>query len=198
MCTDCKELTIPTGAPGTNGTNGAPGVKGDTGLTGANGQNGTNGTTILATYNSTTGIGTDADILEKTLFTYNVPANTLATNGDELNVFIYYEYTASSPVTPVTLRVKLGSKIITLVISETVNCSRTVTLKISKISNTSQFWIVETTSVGGIVSGQIFRLPTTSTVDLSTTLAFEISGENSAAVANQLILKKATLYKYAI
>lgn len=198
MCTDCKEITIPTGPTGATGATGATGPAGLPGVAGLNGTNGTNGTTILATYNSTTGIGTDADILEKTLFTYNVPANTLLTNGDELNVFVYYEYTASSPVTPVTLRVKLGSKIIPVVVSETVNSSRTIVLKISRISATSQFWVIETTSVGGISSGQIFRVPTTSTVDLSTILAFEISGENSAAVANQLVLKKATLYKYAI
>ncbi len=193
MCTDCKELTIPTGAPGTNGTNGAPGVKGDTGLTGANGQN---GTTILANYNSITGIGTPASLTETTLFTYNAPANTLNNNGDELEAYIYYEYTSDDSA---TLRIKFGSKIILIPASGLDDYTYIIKLKISRISTTSQFWTLEyITKSAASLTSLVFNSITNSNLDLSTILTFEITGQNTVATAYTLVLKKATLYKYAI
>ena len=199
MCTNCNEITIPTGAPGTNGTNGAPGVKGDTGLTGANGQNGTNGTngtTILSTYNSVTGTGTPASLIETILFTYSVPSNTLATNGDELELYAYYEYFNNDPV---TLRVKLGAKIVSFTVINAADDYRILKIKISRISSTSQIWTIEE-SIRGVGEGTIIGSIRTdsSTVDLATILAFEITAQNTAAGANQLILKKATLYKCSL
>jgi len=199
MCTNCNEITIPTGAPGapgtngTNGTNGAPGVKGDTGLTGANGQNGTNGTTILATYNNITGVGTPASLVETTLFTYTMPANTLANNGDELELFTYYEYTSA---TLVSLRIKLGSKIISYSLSDSNNFTETLKIKISRISTNSQLWTIERGNTGHSINPPVVYSINTSIVDLSTILLFEITGQNTVTTANQLVLKKATLYKY--
>lgn len=191
MCTDCNEITIPVGPTGAAGTNGTNGVKGDTGLTGANGQN---GTTILSTYNSTTGVGTPATLLETTLFTYSVPSNTLATNGDELELYAYYEYFNNDPV---TLRVKLGAKIVSFTVSNAADDYRILKIKISRISSTSQIWTIEE-SIRGVGEGAIIGSIRTdsSTVDLATILVFEITGQNAAAGANQVTLKKATLYKY--
>ena len=193
MCTDCKELTIPTGAPGTNGTNGAPGVKGDTGLTGANGQNGTNGTTILATYNNITGVGTPASLVETTLFTYTMPANTLSTDGSELELFFIIDCTTAAAV---TYRIKLGSKIYTFFKISSVDDTREIRIKIARTSVTSQVWSLkqDITTVT-----QPFLQMDTSTVDLSTILNIEFSAENtSASTANTLVLKKATVYKYSL
>jgi len=186
-CKNCKEITIPTGPPGTNGTNG---VKGDTGLTGANGQN---GTTILATYNNSTGVGTPASLTETTLFTYSMPANTLATNGSELELYFLITTTTANNV---TYRIKLGSKIYTLFKISSVTDNREIKVKISRDSVTTQTWVVrqdiDTTTTPAL-------LVDTSTVDLSTILNIEFSAENTAsATANTLILKKATVYKYAL
>lgn len=193
MCTDCKELTIPTGAPGTNGTNGAPGVKGDTGLTGANGQNGTNGTTILATYNNITGVGTPASLVETTLFTYTMPANTLSTDGSELELFFIIDCTTAANV---TFRIKLGSKIFTFFKISSIDDTREIRIKIARTSVTTQVWSLrqDITTVN-----QPLLVMDTSTVDLSTILNIECSAENtSASTANTLVLKKATIYKYTV
>jgi len=190
MCTDCNEITIPVGPQGIPGTNGTNGVKGDTGLTGANGQN---GTTILTTYNSSTGVGTPASLVETTLFTYAMPANTLLTDGSELE--LYFLLTTSTSAN-VTYRIKLGSKIYTLFKSSTVSDSRELKIKISRISVTSEFWTIRQ----DIDTVTLPLLTTdTSVVDLSTILNIEFSAENtSASTANSLVLKKATVYKYIL
>ena len=194
MCTDCNEITIPTGPKGDTG---ATGATGPAGADGSNGADGTNGTTVLSAYNSITGIGTPASLTETTLFTYNVSANTLATNGDELEAFIYYEYTASDSV---TFRIKLGSKIHTFTEVAANNYVGIIKIKIARISSTSQFWTIEkinksSTSIIPVFTGLVID---SSTVNLATILAFEVSGENSVANANQLVLKKCVLYKYIV
>lgn len=194
MCTDCNEITIPVGPTGAAGTNGTNGVKGDTGLTGANGQN---GTTILATYNSLSGVGTPASLVETSLFNYNMPANTLNTNGDELELYIYYLYNATDST---TLRVKLGAKIITINKTNAQNLGCFLKINISRIGATSQQWTIEETSIDalGVKTISVMSVDS-STVDLTTILAIEITGQNNTtAVTNQLVLKKATAYKYAV
>jgi len=193
MCTDCNEITIPTGPKGDPGTNGTNGVKGDTGLTGANGQN---GTTIVNTYNSLSGVGTTADLLETTLYTYNIPANTLDTNGDELEAYIYYLYNATDST---TVRFKLGSFIFSYNKIGAQNLGFFLKIKISRISQTSQSWTLEETSIDALGTKIISNMSiTSSTVDLGTILAFEVTGQNNTVTtANQLVLKKATLYKYS-
>lgn len=203
MCTDCNEIKIPVGPQGTpgtngtNGTNGTDGVKGDTGLTGANGQN---GTTILATYNSLTGIGTTPDLSETLFFSYSIPANTLVTNGDELELYCNYSFYSVDNNVP--LRIKFGSKILTLNNNALQSTSgfRVVKIKISRISNTSQLWVIEQLARPSSGICQIdFLFNETSTLDLSTILNFEITGQNvSSILPNQLLLKKATLYKYSV
>lgn len=194
MCTDCNEITIPTGPPGADGADGAAGVKGDTGLTGANGQN---GTTIEDTYNSLTGIGTTADLIETSFYSYNVPANTLGTNGDELEAYIYYAYNATNST---TLRIKFGSKIVTLNKTNAQNLGFFLKIKICRISQTSQLWNIEETSIDALGTKIISTMNIdSSTVDLATILAFEVTGQNNTTTtANQLVLKKATLYKYLV
>jgi hypothetical protein len=192
MCTDCNEITIPTGPTGATGATGAAGANGTNGAPGDNGQD---GTTILSTYNNTTGVGTPSGTGETTLFTFSVPSNTLATDGDELELYAYYEYFNNDPV---TLRVKLGSKIVSFTVSNAADDYRILKIKISRISTTSQLWTIEE-SIRGVGEGTIIgsiRVDT-STVDLATILAFEITGQNTAAGAGQLMLKKATLYKYS-
>jgi len=195
MC-GCNNITIPTGETGAQGP---IGLTGATGEPGTNGTNGVNGTTILASYNSLTGVGTPATTVETTLFTTNLPANTLSTNGDELELVCHYLVNSSDVNVP--LRVKLGSKILTLFNQGNVSTTayKILKIKISRISVTSQLWIIEELSVNGAGTKSVnFLQSDSSTVDLSTILAFEISGQNVSATANCLLLKKATLYKYKI
>lgn len=189
MCTDCNEITIPTGETGATGS---------TGAIGAAGTNGSNGTTILATYNSIPGTGTPASLVETTLFTYTMPANTLLTNGDELELYLVYNNDVTDDT---TLRLKLGSKIYTINHTgvATINASRTLRLKISRISQTSQFWTLDAINATALGNYTISLIATdSSTVDLGTILAFAVTGQNDVtAVSNQLVVYKATLYKYS-
>lgn len=193
MCDNCKEITIPTGAKGDKGDTGATGPQGPPGNTP---DDGANGTTILSAYNSVTGVGTPASLTETTLFTYNVPANTLNTNGDELEAYIYFEYTSNDAA---TLRIKFGSKIIPITASGVDDYIYIIKLKVSRISANSQFWTLEYLTKSAInLTATTFIGIDTSTLDLTTILAFEISGENSVATANALKLKKTVLYKYTV
>ena len=193
MCTDCNEITIPQGPTGNTGATGATGA---TGIAGSGGLDGTNGTTILSAYNSVTGAGTPASLTETTLFTYNVQANTLNTNGDELEALIYFEYTSNDAA---TLRIKFGSVIIPITASGVDDYTYTIKLKIARISATSQFWTLEYMTKSAIsLTSAVFNSITSSTLDLTTILAFEVSGQNTVATANTLLLKKTVLYKYAI
>lgn len=193
MCTDCNEITIPQGPTGTTGATGATGLPGAAGF---DGTDGTNGTTILSAYNSVTGIGTPASLTETTLFTYNVPANTLNVNGDELEALIYFEYTSNDAA---TLRIKFGSVILPITASGVDDYTYTIKLKVARISATSQFWTLEYITKSAIsLTSEVFTSITSSTLDLTTILAFEVSGQNTVATANTLVLKKTVLYKYAI
>lgn len=193
MCTDCNEITIPQGPTGDTGATGATGA---TGIAGAPGLDGTNGTTILATYNSLTGVGTPASLTETTLFTYNVPANTLNVNGDELEALIYFEYTSNDAA---TLRIKFGSVILPITASGVDDYTYIIKLKVARISATSQFWTLEYITKSAIsLTSEVFTSITSSTLDLTTILAFEVSGQNTVATANTLVLKKTVLYKYAV
>lgn len=191
MCIDCDELNIPQGPIGPTGATGATGAAGTNGTDGADGLD---GTTVINSYNSTTGVGTPASTTETTLYTHTIIANTIGTNGDELELYAWYEYSASDIV---TLRVKLDSKIVTFTVVGTNDSLNILKIKISRISQTSQLWTIELVSKDVVSSTNVLSI-NSSTVDLATNLDFEITAENDVAVANQLVLKKATLYKYAI
>jgi len=188
-----QSLTAAAGTVPNSGVVSPGGLVGATGATGSAGSNGTNGTTVLATYNSSTGTGTPASLIETTLFTYSLPANTLATNGSELELYFLITTTTANNV---TYRIKLGAKIYTLFKISSVTDNREIRVKISRDSLTTQTWFIrqdiDTTTTPAL-------LVDTSTVDLSTILNIEFSAENTAAAtANTLVLKKATVYKYSL
>jgi len=192
-----QSLTAAAGTVPNSGVVSPGGIVGPSGAAGAPGDNGQDGTTILATYNSLTGVGTPASLLETSLFNYNMPANTLNVNGDELELYVYYLYNATDST---TLRVKLGAKIITINKTNAQNLGCFLKINISRIGATSQQWTIEETSIDalGVKTISVMSVDS-STVDLTTVLAVEITGQNNTtAVANQLVLKKATAYKYAV
>lgn len=193
-----QSLTAAAGTVPNSGVVSPGGIVGPTGAAGAPGDNGQDGVAILSTYNSTTGIGTTANLLETTLFTYNMPSNTLATNGDELELFAATTFNSANNA---TLRIKLGSKIVQVnyAVGDPDVINSFFKIKIARISQNSQFWTIEEyVTESGVVSPRVRVILTdSSTVDLATILAVEITGQNlTDSIANQLLLKKATLYKY--
>lgn len=191
-CSNCDELNIPIGPTG------ATGATGSTGLTGSAGADGVDGTTVVVTYNNITGSGTPASLVETTLLTTSVPANTLNSNGDELEAYIFFDATLTGDDT--TLRVKFGGKTLVVANPGTLFAGTTLKIlkiKISRINSTSQLWTIETISPFGLGTFNSGLSIDSSTEDLTTNLTFEITGQNDIApTANQLILYKATLYKY--
>ena len=188
-----QSLTAAAGTVPNSGVVSPGGIVGPTGTAGAPGANGQNGTTILATYNNITGVGTPASLVETTLFTYTMPANTLSTDGSELELFFIIDCTTAANV---TFRIKLGSKIFTFFKISSIDDTREIRIKIARTSVTTQVWSLrqDITTVN-----QPLLVMDTSTVDLSTILNIECSAENtSASTANTLVLKKATVYKYSL
>ncbi len=188
MCTDCNTLTIPVGPTG------AQGAQGPAGLNGALGADGSDGTTILSAYNSLTGI-TTSNNSELTVFTYSLPANTLLNNGDELEIFAYFDYSDNDSV---TLRFKLGAKIVTSTLVGASPFKIFYKIKIARISQTSQLWTIESTYNNGTIIGLYSLLSDSSSVDSATILNLEISLQDTSVSGGSCTFRKGVIYKYSL
>lgn len=177
----------PTGATGANGTNGT------------NGENGLNGTSVIAAYNNQTGVSTGAGVTEEILFSATIPADTWASLGNEVELYAYMVYGENDPV---TLKFKLGGLVRYTIVEQQVEDSRIIyRIKMSKDAANSQFWTIEKLIYGittpAMLIGSCIIDTTNSTAVTASNNVFEITGQNSAIGANQLVLYKATLYKYS-
>lgn len=158
---------------------------------------GVSGTTILCAYNSLTGTGnTTSTADEEVVFSCSLDANTLISAGDELEVFLYLTYNDNDPI---DLKVKLdATNYYTFTISDSDPSIRFIRIKIARISATSQLWTIEQK---GITTGSIYEVTmavANTTANLANALTFEVTMDNAASGTNQLILKKAVLYKNII
>lgn len=161
------------------------------------GPTGISGTTILCAYNNLTGTGnTSSTSDEEVVFSCSLAANTLISAGDELELFMYLTYNDNDPV---DLKVKLdGSNLYTFTISDSDPSIRFIRIKIARISTTSQLWTIEQKSItSGTIYEQTMAVSNT-TANLANALTFQVTMDNAAIGANQLILKKAVLYKNII
>lgn len=195
MCTNCDETNIPIGPTGATGATGAPGAAG------SNGTDGVDGITILASYNDITGVGTPASLVETVLFSTTINANTLDTNGDELEIFVFYDAGLSGDDT--TLRVKLGTKTYSILNpglgAIAGSRKKLVKIKISRIGALSQLWSIEIISPNGLDVFSTTISIDNSALDLTANQTLQITGQNDvSAVANQIVLYKATVTKYLI
>ncbi len=177
----------PTGATGSNGTNGT------------NGENGLNGTSVIAAYNNQTGVSTGAGVTEEILFSATIPADTWASLGNEVELYAYMVYGENDPV---TLKFKLGGLTRYTIVEQQVEDARIIyRIKMSKDAANSQFWTIEKLIYGtvspAILIGSCIIDTTNSTAVTASSNIFEITGQNSSVGANQLVLYKATLYKYS-
>lgn len=176
----------PTGATGANGTNGT------------NGENGLNGTSVIAAYNNQTGVSTGSGTTEESLFSATIPANTWSSLGDEVELYAYMVYGENDPV---TIKFKLGGLIKYTIVEQEAEDSKIIyRIKMSKDAANSQFWTIEKLIYGtvtpAILIGSCIIDTTNSTAVTASNNIFEITGQNTAIGANQLVLYKATLYKY--
>lgn len=161
------------------------------------GPQGISGHFILCAYNDLTGVGnTDASDDEDLLFECNIPANTLASYGDELELFLYLDYNDNDTL---DLNIKLSdTELYTFLISDSDPSIRFIKIRIARISATSQMWTIEQ-DANTLSSFYTVTMENYSTTfDLGTNMTFQITANNNALGANQLVLKKAVLYKNII
>lgn len=159
------------------------------------GPQGISGHFILCAYNNLTGVGNTNPIGDDVLYECALAANTLTSSGDELELFLFLEYIDNDIV---NLNLKLdGTNIYQLAIQDSSAASIFLKVKIARISASSQLWTIEELRNNG--ANSINTLATyTTTFNLGTSTTFQVTAENLALGANQLVLKKAVFYKNII
>lgn len=159
------------------------------------GPRGISGHYILCAYNNLTGIGNSNPIDETIVFECALAANTLISSGDELELFVFLEYFDNDNV---NINFKLdGTNIYQLVIGDVNPATIFIKIKIARISASSQLWTIEQVRDNGTPSITTVETHTT-TFNLGNSTTFQIGFENLALGANQVVLKKAVLYKNII
>jgi len=192
MCTNCNEITIPTGPTGATGATGATGSTGPAGINGTDGTNGENGLRIL--YNNVTLHANTLLAGTQTLDSYTVLANELNSNGDELELDIICSI-ALAPLATGVIVIQLGSN------SDSINLVDLTTLRInikfsridaSNILRSTQYIIDNgTTTISKIrIQSELFNCTTSNPIYLKSSLS------NNGI--DQLNIYKCTIYKNKI
>jgi len=179
------------GGPGAQGPTGATGQKGDTGDTGTAG---TDGRYILGSYVSLTGIGnSDATGDETVLFTQAVTGNTLANDGEELEFILDTEYQQNDLV---NLIFELDpANRYTYAYQNTENDIRFIKVIVTRVNSTSQLWSIQDVCKNALNNIAIKTVETfTTSFDLTRPMTFNLLADNVALGANQVLLKKCSMY----
>ena len=193
-----KGLPGRNGLDGDKGNPGPAGPKGNTGATGAQGLQGLAGAPgryILGSYASLTGIGNSSAIGDETLlFSQNVKGNTLSNNGDEIELLINTEYFANDLVNLI-FDMDLANRYV-YAYQLPDNDIRSIKIVITRIDANNQLWSIEDVCkelVGFTIAIKTLATFTT-TYDLTTPMSFEIFADNLALGADQVLLKKCSMY----
>jgi len=193
-----KGLDGANGLDGAKGNQGPAGPKGDTGLTGAQGPQGLNGAPgryIIGSYASLTGIGNSSAIGDETLlFRQAIAGNTLSNNGDELEFFINTEYFANDLVN-IIFDMNLANRY-TYAYQNADSDIRSIKVVITRVDANTQLWSIEDVckELVGFTIGIKTLATFTTTYDLTTPMSFEIFADNIALGADQVLLKKCSMY----
>lgn len=178
-------------APGTTiATNSKVSPAGSPGIQGINGND---GKYILYNYSNNTGIGTTADLIETILASYILPANTLSVDYDEIEVDAYVLY-----INPDSILMRFKIAGVTLFSEPYFNDSAStirLNFKLVRLGSSSQFFISQGLAQASTIPG-IINQDSPATIDLTINNLIEFTGTNlDTGVANQLTLKKFTVYK---
>lgn len=178
-----------TAAAGTVATNKKVSPAGKKGIDGAV------GTSILYAYNDLTGTANDANTGESTLGSYTVLANELDTNGDQLDIDVYYTYANNDLV---TMRVKFGgSTIFTYTELGSLDLKVNLNIRISRIDATSQQIVIvknASSSTKQYLTGFVDQSSASAT--LSNSNVFSITADNAVFGADQVILNQLVIKKF--
>jgi hypothetical protein len=197
-------LPGPQGIPGRNGLDGdkgdtgPAGPKGDTGATGEQGiqgSSGSDGRYIIGSYISLTGIGNTDPIGDETpLFTQSLAGFTLVNDGDEIELILDTEYFANDLVNLIFELDALNRYVYAYQLPD--NDIRSISIIITRVNATTQSWSIQDVCKDLISTNIAIKTLATfvTNFDLSTPMTFQILADNTVIGADQVLLKKCSMY----
>jgi hypothetical protein len=138
----------------------------------------------LSTQLSVAGVGNGADTTEDTLFTYSLPANTLANVGQEVDIEAWGSVAASSATK--TVRVYFGASVITLAYTTTQTGNWRARLRVVKQAASVQLVLGEADALGATTTRVLANITTGADTDTNA-IVIKVTGQSSVATANLIL-----------
>lgn len=204
----------PAGIPGTDGINGAVGARGPSGVDGADGAQGGPGVQgpqgekgeqgiqglagqgryVIGSYISLTGTGNLSPIGEDILFSQSISGFTLQNDGDEIELLLDTEYIDNDLVYLIFELDPLNRYVYSYQMTDID--IRSISIVITRVDATTQFWSIQDICKNVTTSAIAIKTFETSLTnfDLSTPMDFKILADNTVIGANQVVLKKCSMY----
>ena len=178
--------TGPIGATGIAGTTGALGTTGPQGATGVQGPTGPPDQHVL--YSNMTAVGTDANLLEKLLGSYTLPANTLNATTIGIEVVFFGRFQTSGFDKTITLKFD-GN----VVLSWTGSIGNgwyfigRANIYYVNATNAKAVGRIQVGTVTGFTSGT--HNVQSYTTNFNSPIPIEVTGQNATPVANSVVLE---------
>lgn len=138
----------------------------------------------LSTQLSVAGVGNGADTSEDTLFTYSLPANTLANVGQEVDIEAWGSVTATSATKVV--KVYFGAQLMTLTWTTTQTGNWRARMRVVKQAASVQLIMGEADSLGATTTRVLANITNGAETDTSA-IVIKVTGTSSAATANLIL-----------
>lgn len=136
--------------------------------------------------NSVGDVGTDADMLEKVLKTYSLPANYLVTTGDKIIVKAYF--TTAANANGKTIRLYFGATVIDTYVGNFNAASFWVEFEVIRTGAATEF--CKASLVSDATTALVDAGFNTAAESLAGTVVVKVSGQNAVAAANDIVCKQ--------
>lgn len=133
---------------------------------------------------SVAGVGNGADTTEDTLFTYNLPANTLKNVGQSVDIYAWGSVAATSATK--TVRVYFGAQLITFTYTTTQTGNWRTRLRVVKQAASVQLIMGEGDSAGATITRVLANITNGAEVDTAA-IVIKVTGQSTAATANLVL-----------
>jgi hypothetical protein len=144
---------------------------------------------------STTSVGTDADVLEKTLATFTIPANVFDENLSTQAVLW-----ATLPVAGTfgTIRVKIDGVTVATGLNTSIAVAGVVNIRMNIMRSSTTLVVGMYEMVNGAAAGSVIVVGGgyTATVDVTAAITITITGQNAAANANDVVFNRGGVVFY--
>tara|TARA_R110000772_G_scaffold173367_1_gene285341 strand:- start:1067 stop:1894 length:828 start_codon:yes stop_codon:yes gene_type:complete len=186
----------PSGIDGTDGAQGGPGPQGVQGVQGNQGIQGLagKGRYVIGSYISLTGTGNLSPIGEDILFSQSVTGFTLQNDGDEIELLLDTEYIDNDLVYLIFELDPLNRYVYSYQMTDID--IRSISIVITRVDATTQFWSIQDICKNVATSAITIKTFETSLTnfDASKPMVFKILADNTVIGANQVVLKKCSMY----